>query len=67
MQATTFHEYGAQTRANAGHDISELEPLLEAIMLEDFNAEMQDGSCGQVRSIRHCQLLRALRDTVNCH
>jgi hypothetical protein len=32
----------------AGHHLGDLEPLLETIMLEDFNVQAEDGSPGQV-------------------
>ena len=35
----------------AGHDVAELEELLDTIMQDDFNTEAQDGSTLQVRSI----------------
>jgi hypothetical protein len=39
---------GIASCAGAGHDISELEPLLETIMVEDFHVQAEDGSPLQV-------------------
>ena len=56
----------AASLKRADHDIADLEPLLETIMVEDFHTQAEDGSPTQVSpgvadSCASCQVL------ANCH
>lgn len=47
----TAHQLPCTVASCAEHYVDELEPLLETIILEDFNVQAEDGSPGEVCSV----------------